>query len=94
MEKLNFSSSFFFLARNATKYLIVELENINPDDKNIFKSFRIKEILKIYCSLPILNAEGERRFSSVNRIKTYSRNRPLTGALEDLMMINLNGDDF
>ena len=30
----------------------------------------------------------------MNRIKTYSRNRRLTGILENLMMISLNGDDL
>jgi len=47
-----------------------------------------------FTVLPISNAEVERGFSSMYRIKTYSRNRLLTGILENLMMISLNGDDL
>jgi hypothetical protein len=51
----------------------------------------LSELLRIYFSLPISNAEVERGFSAVNRIKTdlRIRNRLSTGKLEDLMMIHL-----
>jgi len=53
----------------------------------------LSELLRIYSSLPISNAEVERGFSAVNRIKTDLRNRLSTGKLEDLMMISLNGPE-
>jgi len=49
----------------------------------------LSELLRLYSSLSISNAEVERGFSAVNRIKTDLRNRLSTGKLEDLMMIHL-----
>ena len=50
------------------------------------------ELFKIYLTLPSSNAEVERGFSCMKRIKTQLRNRMSTQLLEDLMNISLNGD--
>ena len=50
------------------------------------------EIIKIYAVLPCSNAEVERGFSTMNRIKTDIRNQLSPDVLENLLMVNLNGN--
>jgi len=61
----------------------------NKDFEYGFKG--ILEIIEIYCALPCSNAEVERGFSTMNRIKTKERNRLLSQTLGSLMMLSLNG---
>jgi len=49
------------------------------------------QLVEVYACLPCTNAEVERGFSAMNRIKTDIRNRLLPEKLNDLMMISLNG---
>lgn len=49
------------------------------------------ELLKIYAALPSSNAEVERGFSCMNRIKTKLRNKLSVGRMQDLIAISLNG---
>ena len=60
--------------------------------QNGFES--VLEILNVFCSLPTTNAEVERGFSCMKRIKTNLRNKLLIGTLHHLMMISLNGEDI
>ena len=52
----------------------------------------IKELIKIFCALPSSNAEVERGFSAMKRIKTELRNRLLSETLDTLMTISLLGE--
>jgi len=63
----------------------------NADYKSGFEG--ILELMKIYTALPLSNAEVERGFSAMNRVKNDLRNRLSVGKLEDLMMITLNGPE-
>ena len=54
----------------------------------------IKRLIKIYLIMPISNAEVERGFSCLKRIKTLQRNRLLSESISSLMMISLNGVDI
>jgi len=51
------------------------------------------QLVEVYACLPCTNAEVERGFSAMNRIKTDIRNRLLPEKLNDLMMISLNGGE-
>ena len=52
------------------------------------------KLLHIYTALPCSNAEVERGFSAMNRIKTDLKNRLSVCRLEDLLMISLNGPEI
>ena len=54
----------------------------------------IIQLLTLYSTLPVSNAEVERGFSALSRIKTKLRNKLSVGRLEDLMMISLNGPNI
>ena len=51
----------------------------------------MKKLVSIYAVLPCSNAEVERGFSCMNRIKTKIRNRLLPDTLRELMLIDLVG---
>jgi hypothetical protein len=53
----------------------------------------IIQIIEIYAVIPCSNAEVERGFSTMNRIKTKIRNRLLPENLKELMVIDLVGED-
>ena len=63
----------------------------NPYFQHAFEN--IKRLIEIYCALPSSNAEIERGFSAMSRIKTLSRNKLLTENLDNLMIISLIGED-
>ena len=50
------------------------------------------KLLKIYLSIPISSATGERSFSCLKLIKTYLRNSMLQDRLSNLSTISLNND--
>lgn len=84
-----------------TKVAQFILENKSPKDNAINYIFTdayfdigfegIKEIIEIYQVLPCSNAEVERGFSAMKRIKTLERNKLLPETLFSLMMISLDG---
>jgi len=51
----------------------------------------ILQIIEIYSVLPCSNAQVERGFSAMNRIKTKIRNKLLPETLNELMILDLNG---
>jgi len=53
----------------------------------------IMKLIRIYATFPTANAEIERGFSSMKRIKTGFRNK-LSGRLQGLLMIFLTGEDI
>jgi len=71
-------------AENHLTYILTE-----PLFQNGYEG--IMELIKIYLVLPCSNAEVERGFSAMKRIKTELRNKLGIGTMLDLMMISLNG---
>ena len=91
LPKLSILKSKAKEVRNS-KVKIEELLNFILTNHYFESGFEgILEIIEIYCSLPCTNAEVERGFSAMNRIKTTERNHLLPQTLGSLIMISLNG---
>lgn len=83
------------------KYFVENIENIvNVRDmlifireKHVITMFPNVEIaLRIFLTLPITNASGERSFSTLKRTKTYLRNAISQEGLNNLSVLSINHD--
>lgn len=83
------------------QYFIKEFDDINNikhylkfiRDKNLVTMFPNVEIVsRIFLTLPITNASGERSFSTLNRTKTYLRNSVGQEILTNLAVLSINSD--
>ena len=82
------------------------LKNVNSSSPNISLNIifsdpyfetgfdELKDIIKIHMTIPSSNAEVERGFSAMKRIKTLLRNRMGTNLMDKLMNISLNGEEI
>ena len=75
-------SSFKDLIENFSKFNL----------KNIFPELFI--LIKIYLSIPISSATGERSFSALRRIKTWLRNTCGQERLSDLALLHIESEEL
>ncbi|CAH0560643.1 unnamed protein product [Brassicogethes aeneus] len=62
-------------------------------DNNILSTFSNVEVLfRIYLTIPISNASGERSFSTLKRVKTYLRNSLNEKNVSSLAILNVESD--